>query len=298
MDGICRLCGTATALRESHIVPAFIYRWLKDTSGTGYLRGGAAPNQRMQDGLKAYWLCGACEMHFSAWETAFANQVYFPVANSSARNIRYGEWMLKFCMSLSWRVLTFIQENGNLDHLSSELAATSLLARDSWASCLLGRAPHPGVFEQHMILVDEIARHTGGDLPPTINRYLLRTVDIDVAGSTKESLVYVKLPHVIVLGIIRVPKIDQWVGTKIHVKKGFVGPARTVVSATLFNFIVDRANGAAATMKNGISEIQRKKIDASFAAKEAEFPDTGTFKAMAADIRLSGGWVIDEGDES
>ncbi|MBK7189533.1 MAG: hypothetical protein IPH86_12820 [bacterium] len=94
------------------------------------------------------------------------------------------------------------------------------------------------------------------------------------------------------------PKINQWVGTKIHVKKGFVGPARTVVSGALFNFIVDRANGTAATMKYGISENQRRKIDASFAAREAQFPDTGTFKAMAADIRLSGGWVIDRGDES
>lgn len=298
MEGICRLCGTTTRLRESHIVPAFVYRWLKETSGTGYLRGGAAPNLRMQDGLKDYWLCGDCEERFSVWETAFANQVYYPCANLSARNLRYGEWMLKFCMSLCWRVLTFIQEHGTLDHLSSELAETSLLARDAWASCLLGLSPHPGVFEQHVLLVDEIARHTGSDLPPTINRYLLRTVDIDVAGSNKESLVYVKLPHVIVLGIIRVPKIHQWVGTKIHVKKGFVGPSRTVVSAALLNFIVDRANGAAATMKNGLSESQRKKIDASFAAREAQFPDTGTFKAMAADIRLSGRWVNDEGSES
>ncbi|MBK7189532.1 MAG: hypothetical protein IPH86_12815 [bacterium] len=155
---------------------------------TGYLRGGAAPNQRMQDGLKAYWLCGACEERFSAWETAFANQVYYPVANSSARNIRYGEWMLQFCMSLCWRVLTFIQEHGTLDHLSPELAETSFLARDAWASCLLGRAPHPGVFEQHVILVDDRQTHRRRSTANYQSLLATRTVDIDVAGSTKKVL--------------------------------------------------------------------------------------------------------------
>ena len=33
-----RLCGETKELQESHILPGFVYRWLKETSATGYLR--------------------------------------------------------------------------------------------------------------------------------------------------------------------------------------------------------------------------------------------------------------------
>ncbi len=52
MQGKCRLCGKNADLQESHIIPSFVYRWLKDSSGTGYLRFGPEPNKRVQDGYK------------------------------------------------------------------------------------------------------------------------------------------------------------------------------------------------------------------------------------------------------
>jgi len=54
MEGSCRLCSRARELQLSHIVPAFVYRWLKDLSGTGFLRFGKNPNRREQDGLKDF----------------------------------------------------------------------------------------------------------------------------------------------------------------------------------------------------------------------------------------------------
>jgi hypothetical protein len=59
---ICRLCHQEFVPKEkSHIVSAFVYRWLKNSSGTGFLRFGPKINQRVQDGIKDYFLCESCE---------------------------------------------------------------------------------------------------------------------------------------------------------------------------------------------------------------------------------------------
>jgi hypothetical protein len=69
----CRLCSETKELRESHILPGFVYRWMKETSATGYLRFGQQPNVRVQDGLKLHLLCGDCEQRFNQWETESMN---------------------------------------------------------------------------------------------------------------------------------------------------------------------------------------------------------------------------------
>jgi hypothetical protein len=38
MHGICALCQDETNLKESHLIPKFVGKWLKRTSATGYLR--------------------------------------------------------------------------------------------------------------------------------------------------------------------------------------------------------------------------------------------------------------------
>jgi hypothetical protein len=67
----CRLCGAVKELQESHILPGFVFRWMKETSATGYLRSRQQPNLRVQDGLKLHFLCADCERRFNQWETQF-----------------------------------------------------------------------------------------------------------------------------------------------------------------------------------------------------------------------------------
>src|SRR4051794_40464467 len=42
----CRLCGRTAELQESHIIPKFVIRQLKNSSGGGMLRSGKDPNLR------------------------------------------------------------------------------------------------------------------------------------------------------------------------------------------------------------------------------------------------------------
>src|SRR3546814_6050943 len=50
--GICAFCDSDEPLRESHVLPAFVFRWLRGRSGTGHMRNTDNPNRRVQDGLK------------------------------------------------------------------------------------------------------------------------------------------------------------------------------------------------------------------------------------------------------
>src|SRR5712675_772123 len=94
----CRLCGESRHLQESHVIPAFVYRWLKETSATGYLRFGQTPNKRVQDGCKERWLCADCEQRLGVWEAQFATKVFYPLSQDGGGQICYREWMMKFCI--------------------------------------------------------------------------------------------------------------------------------------------------------------------------------------------------------
>jgi len=71
-QGKCRLCEQDSDLQESHIIPKFVYTYLKDTSPTKKIREANNVNLRKQDGIKLHWLCKACELKFSGWEKYFS----------------------------------------------------------------------------------------------------------------------------------------------------------------------------------------------------------------------------------
>ena len=104
--GDCSFCAKNGELRDSHVLPAFVYRWLRKRSGTGHIRHTENPNRRVQDGLKLPWLCALCEAKFSQYETAFATKLFHPW-NKGVVRINYTDWLLKFCTSVSWRVRSY-----------------------------------------------------------------------------------------------------------------------------------------------------------------------------------------------
>ncbi|MCT4631371.1 MAG: hypothetical protein N4A76_01385 [Firmicutes bacterium] len=67
----CKLCNESNELELSHIIPKFVYKWIKRTSTTGGIRNSDNPNIRAQDGDKIDFLCGKCEDLFSVYEDGF-----------------------------------------------------------------------------------------------------------------------------------------------------------------------------------------------------------------------------------
>ena len=106
----CPLCHQNLPPRESHIIPKLFGRELKKRSNSQTLIDGINPqkNPKPQDTSKEYLLCHQCEQLFSKWETRFRNKV-MPTNQSLLAPIHYEDWMLKFLVSVSWRVLTYLK---------------------------------------------------------------------------------------------------------------------------------------------------------------------------------------------
>lgn len=143
--GRCRLClCDDVRLVDSHIIPDFVFRWLKKNSFTGYFRTSTVPNNRTQRGLTKNWLCAKCdnETFGSKLEEPFAKTIFSPVVieNQNIENLKYDEKLLRFCVSVLWRVLLVgIDEaktknvNNNLDAIISYMEECS----NQWREYLL-----------------------------------------------------------------------------------------------------------------------------------------------------------------
>src|SRR3974390_2127748 len=118
--GPCRLCGREAELLFSHMIPAFVFRWVRESSGGGYLRFAQEPNKRVQDGLQLELLCGECEGRIGRFEDQFARRLFYPYVADGGLRVRYGPWLLKFAASLVWRVLVVTQEKRGLAGFPSE----------------------------------------------------------------------------------------------------------------------------------------------------------------------------------
>lgn len=283
----CELCGTMASLRQSHVIPAFVPRWLRETS-PGMMRTVTQPNQRIQDGPTREWLCDICEQRFSDWEKPFSETVFQYVHNTSEdqRPVSYSDWALKFATSMSWRTLRYYRDSGN-DHLSDADAAHVEKAERVWRELLLGQRTHPGEFEQHVILVDTLANSSTAPVSPFLNRYFLRTMQLDIVASKSMCFTYAKLCRVIIIGFIRVEAPRRWKGTKLHVRSGFIG-GDCEVPQLLFTYWNDKANQTAAALAS-LSEKQQKKLDEMFANADLDaLAESEVLRAMHADVQFSG----------
>lgn len=287
--GRCRLCGFESDLQLSHILPAFLYRWMRTTSGNSHLRYGGAPNKRVQDGLKYYWLCASCETLLSGSETAFANNLFYPYEKDESLRIAYDEWLLHFCVSVSWRVLRYYIEETPLETEESDSFGRIAEAESTWKAFLRGQRPHPGPFQQHLLPFSQIDSISSSleDLSPSLNRYLMRTIDMDFCRSDTMLCVFSKFGPFAILGFIREDRPSQWNGGKVHVRNGWIEPRKYKMPAAFFHYLNSKARKSAEILA-GISPRQADKIDKAFHANKDHYVGSGEFLAMLNDIRLFG----------
>lgn len=285
MLGSCRLCGEIRGLQESHVIPSFVYKWMKETSATGFMRFGENPNKRVQDGHKEYWLCASCEKRLNVWETVFASRAFHPLNNDGGQFVRYGAWMMKFCASISWRTLLKFRQDGLNDLSWSQLSAVDR-ALNVWSEVILEKRNHPSEHQQHIVLLDTIAE-ASDRWPANINRYILRTVAMDVIRSEATTFVFTKMGKVLVLGFIDVRYSRQWVGTKIHAREGLIGLGNITVPIQFRDYLIDKANRYA-QISSSISDVQQSKIAKAARQNLDRVARSGTFAAMRDDVERSG----------
>lgn len=295
MDGTCAFCGKHKSLRDSHVLPAFVYRWLRGRSGAGHIRNSENINRRVQDGLKFSWLCDDCEGRFNRYETPFATKVFHPW-HSGERRFAYEEWLLKFCVSVSWRVLKFARGRNKDAPYSDEQQTLMDDAEVCWRAFLKDESTHPGKFEQHLLIFDIVESTNISNLPTNFNRFMTGAVTLDIIGSKRSVMTFAKLGGFMIFGIIQNGP-NQWDGTKAHVKHGLLKPGKVTLPAGLLDLFREKAENAATAMSN-ISPVQRTKINQHILDNLDAFANSDQFASIRADALMFGESAVLWKDES
>lgn len=283
----CRLCCKTKRLCESHIIPKLVTGWLKKSSGTGFLRSSETPNRRAQDGEKEKMLCSGCEALLNQWETPFATEIFHPLNRGEAMRFKYESWLLKFAVSVSWRVLTSFKPY-SLPEISEPGKALVAKALQTWKEFLFDQRPHPGSFEQHMIITDLIKSAENIDnLPPNWNRFMTRGYHINMCHSEGHPLyIYTKMGRITLLGFIGIKYPRHWVGTKIHVRKGVIGGSITAPIQFL-DYMKERAI-AVLRVQQRISAKQVEVIGTTYRKDPDRAVTSETFLTLDQDVRMFG----------
>lgn len=288
MDRVCELCQQPADLQLSHIIPRFVWKWLKDSS-PGALRASPNPNRRIQDGPKLALLCAACEQRFSAWERPFAEQVFLPLheRRQNPQTITYGDWALKFAVSVSWRSLTYLMRQPIDDPylpIQEQYIADALAA---WRGFLLGSTKHPGDFTQHLLPVEVVTGYTSPRISPFLNRYFLRSAQIDLITSQSSIYIYTKMCKILIFGRIHEKRPNDWLGLQLHAKRGLLLSARSKVPGALAEYLNEKADDAKHTL-DSLSPNQRDKVDALVMSNLDNIANSDLFDAMRYDVMHSG----------
>lgn len=290
--GNCRLCQRDLPLCESHVIPAFVFRWLKETS-IGPLRAGAQPNTRIQDGPKDYYFCSDCEQTMGRWENEFSQRIFAPIHDESKKppiTYPYEAWCLKFAVSVVWRVLLHHRERTGLQSLPSSLAEEAALAYLMWRRFLRDEKPHPGRYEVHLLPLGLIDTTASPITSPFYNRYAMRTIDHDLPYTDNAIGVFAKLGKFAFFGFIEGIASREWKNTKLHVKRGVFEPSGTFhVPVSVLAYLSSKADDTAAALAS-MSDRQSKKVFEHIAGRRV---GDETLRAFDRDVALFGQEAVD-----
>lgn len=130
--GQCALCDEENVvLRKSHSIPKFVYKWVKDTAKTPYIRCSLDVNVRHQDGPKEYLLCGPCELKLAVLEKELAEKLFKMVANYRQQKsvVTITESMRVAVLSIFWRALLTTKELDNERTAEDNIKLDEFLAK-------------------------------------------------------------------------------------------------------------------------------------------------------------------------
>jgi hypothetical protein len=230
----CKLCHKKAKLQESHIIPKYVYKWMKKT-GTGRFRQLKVLNKPLQDGIKEFLLCDTCEKEFGKREDWFKENVFDKYLSDPNAIFKTSIELTYFAISILWRVLIYFKDDGNEYRFKNELD----LAELEWMNFLFNDKPLKAFKCIHLVFISENLYIENG--AENLYSYFHRSVDIEIAESNEKSFVYAKFSRFILFGVIRGISDTDFSGTNIYNLAELNPSNQTMDDADVVDFIVNRS---------------------------------------------------------
>jgi hypothetical protein len=161
------------------------------------------------------------------------------------------------------------------------------VALEWWRAFVRGEITTPGDHELHFLPMGRLAEYSGDrTLPPNINWYTLRSVEIHVAGRVSEAFAFIKMGPAVALGFIQPPPQGTWEGTRVGPDEGQVG-GRTTLPVQFLDYYIDRARRTS-ELQQRRSARQTEKIHREFEENLDRAVASDTFRALEADVDFFG----------
>ena len=275
-NSVCALCLQESVLRESHIIPKFVGKWLKET-GTGYLVSGEDGSKRVQDITKLRLLCNNCEEKFSKLEKYFADEIFFPFHKDKIRTFDYNKYLQLFIISLSWRVLKITTEDFKSEnpHLGSFIDK----AESDWRDFLNGNKDEINSYENHFIFLDYIDYEKNNNISPRFNWYSLHSTDLTIVTNGKRIFVYIKLPWMIFVTSIKPTTLEGWNETRIK-ENGKITSGQSINDGVFGQFLLDRSSLALNSSPGPSAEVSEKRLIGVIKKDPQKFLESNTLRTM------------------
>jgi hypothetical protein len=277
VKGICKLCSKEAHLQESHIIPKFAVKWMKQT-GTNYIRRISAPNKREQDGVKQRLLCSECEQRFSTAESYFATQIFRPFL-AHKQSVHYDGRLTYFVVSLLWRTLQR-ERNAALAATCAHNAHFSF-AELEWQSFLLGKGRLTNFNHLHIFITD--LSSSNDRLIENFNLYSTRATDATFFELKGRCYIVAKFSRFIFVGILSSYATTDWVGTRILNGRGTLSVPQEIHDLAFGGWLAARAQFAYKKFNSEISGNQRRVIEAHIREKLPDFSKSDLFNVAMAD---------------
>ncbi len=268
----CALCGREAPIRESHLIPDFVGRWLIETSGTPYLRDAITPDRRKQRITTVRLLCSKCESRFSLFEQVFARNLFYPYQRHEVPPARYEEWCLKFIVSLSWRLLVNV-----LERLCREdpVWETTLRACErQWREFLLDNSSVPGLGAHHLFFAFPRVFQADAPFPDKFFFYIFRGLDRTPVIAADHCYVFSNLCGILIVSFMSPEDPAGWEGTRVLSRGAFPDSQR--VSWVPFGpFLFDRSKEA---FRLPLSRAQQERLRSTVEGHRARYLGSRDFQ--------------------
>lgn len=275
----CRLCGTTSELQSSHIIPRFVIKWMKKTGPTPFLRKAVDPNTRIQD-YHEELLCKDCEQIFSEFEGKFAAHVFYPHVRGDSNEFEYGEWLYRFVLSVSWRLLV---SDLAVWHEYEERKKEAITEREeTWRQILLGeKSISEDPSTHHIFFLDKLdLNKSDPEAPDNFEMYMQRGIDGTSIYGDDEVHVYFKFPKIIFFSTIDPPNPSGFTDTEIQAEGVIQQPQE--LGPKWGNFLTGRIeNHGNASM----SDHEREKVTNRILDNPERYFESEFFEAQVAEMR-------------